>query len=74
MIIAYKTDNYTYDTIHLRLKMENGQELDINEDIPGWFIFKETLTSKLPGIDKFWEIKTMAPPFAESATIVYEKN
>ena len=73
-VVAYKTDNYTYDTIHLILKTDSGEELDIHEDIAGWYIFKNKLAENLIGIDELWELKTMSPPFAESITLVYEKT
>ncbi|NBW38288.1 MAG: hypothetical protein EBR30_25355 [Cytophagia bacterium] len=73
-VIAYKTDNYTYDTIHLLLSTANGDELSIHEEIAGWFIFKTKLNENLTGVDKLWELKVMSPPFATSVTLVYKKG
>ncbi|MES2132238.1 MAG: hypothetical protein V4506_07790 [Bacteroidota bacterium] len=73
-VIAYKTDNYYYDTIHLILKTDNGEEFYIHEDIAGWFIFKGKLSDNLIGMDKYWELKAMSPPFETSVTLVYEKG
>lgn len=73
-VTAYKTDNYAYDTIHLIIKTDNGEEFDIHEDTAGWFIFKDKLSDNLIGMNKFWELKAMSPTFEESVTIVYEKG
>jgi hypothetical protein len=73
-VMAYKTDNYTYDTIHLILRTDSGEEFDINEDTAGWYIFKNKLADNLIGIDKMWEFKAMLPPFAENMTLIYAKT
>lgn len=73
-VIAYKTDNYTYDTIHLLVSTGNGDEFNMHEEMAGWFIFKTKLNESLTGADKFWELKAMTPPFARSVTLVYEKG
>ena len=73
-IVAYKTDNFAYDTIHLVVKKQDGAELNINEDTPGWYIFKETMPDHLQGMDVLWELKVMKEAFALSPILVYEKG
>ena len=74
LIMAYKSDSFAYDTIHLVLGADNKTEFHIHEGTPGWFIFKDKLSSNLPGIDLLWEMKVMFPPFEESVTLVYERG
>lgn len=72
-IVAYKSDTYTFDTIHLQLTLTNGMAWNTNEDVPGWFIFTDKMETALTGIDKYWQIKTMGMPFEVNATLVYKR-
>ena len=72
-IVAYKTDQYTYDIIHLSIK-SGTSELDIHEDLDGWFVFKEKMQAHLKDINHHWEMEVMFPPFEQSATWVYNKG
>lgn len=72
-IVAYKTDNFAYDTIHLIIR-RGTEELNFNEETDGWFVFKERMGSSLKGINSKWELEVMFPPFEESATWVYKKG
>ena len=72
-IMAFKTDSFSYDTIHLIIKSDN-QELNIGEDTEGWFVFKNKLKAHLQPINSNWEFEVMFPPFEESATWVYKKG
>ena len=72
-IVAYKTDNFTYDTIHLIIR-RGKEELNFNEETDGWFVFKERMESNLKGINSKWELEVTFPPFEESATWVYKKG
>ena len=72
-IVAYKTDNFAYDTIHLIIR-SGAEELNFNEETDGWFVFKERMGANLKGINSKWELEVMFPPFEESATWVYKKG
>lgn len=73
-IIAYKTDNFTYDTIRFIIKKVDGTELNLSEDAQGWFVFTQKLEENLSGVDAAWFSKVMLPPFEENATWVYKKG
>ena len=72
-IIAFKTDSYTYDTIHLNIKSED-KELNIGENTEGWFVFKNKMKAFLHPINTKWEFEVMFPPFEESPTWVFKKG
>lgn len=73
-IMAYKSDNFSYDTVHLVLKKMSGEEMNINEDMDGYFVFKEKLKKNLSGINPIWDLEVIAEPFAENITKVYIKG
>ena len=72
-VIVYKTDNYVFDTMHLSIKTIDGNELDINEEIEGWYIFTKTLEEKL-NINPAWQLEVMFPAFETKPTCIYQKN
>lgn len=73
-IIAYKTDEFTTDTIHLVLKKADETELHFSEYVEDWFHFTEKLKENLPGIDKEWFRKVVTPAFETRETPVYKKG
>lgn len=73
-IIAFKSNNYTCDTVHLAVRKENGDELVFSEDTPGWFVFTDKIFECLPGSDAIWMLKVITPDFEESITSVYIKG
>ncbi len=73
-IKALKTDNMTFDTVHMIITTEDGRELCINEDMPVWRVFIEAMSSTLPGIHPNWEFKVTEKPCELCETIVYERD
>ncbi len=72
-IITYKTDNYIFDTIRLKIQTTNNDELDINEEMEGWYIFTKTLNEQLH-IDPIWQMDVMFPAFETNLKRIYQKN
>jgi hypothetical protein len=73
MVVAYKSDELTSDTIWLEFKSEDGDSVALPENAPEW----NRLASDLPiilegcqGIES-WYARVSQPPFETSHTVLY---
>lgn len=73
-VIAYKTDNYAYDTIYLSIILLSSEEWHLSEDTPGWHIFTKELELNLSGINPLWNFEVISPAFETNPTLVYKKG
>jgi hypothetical protein len=73
-VIAYKQDLVTVDRVCLELWSMVGEVAAINEDLPGFVIFREEMERALVGIDVDWWAKVVHTPFAENQTVIFRRS
>jgi hypothetical protein len=72
-IVAYKQDNFTWDTIWLRFERPEGTYISVPEEAVGWESLLRELPARLPGclsMEQWW-VPVAEMAFAESAIQLY---
>jgi hypothetical protein len=74
-IVAFKKDLLTEDVVCLELVLRgrDGGCFLISEDAEGFWDVADCLSSVLSGVSDDWMSAVIRPPFATSATIVYQR-
>ncbi len=75
-VTAFKRDLFIVDLICFELAFANETIRELNEEMLGWEEFRTSLETQLSGsrtLDS-WFQKVAQPPFAEDATVIYERN
>ena len=73
-ITAFKRDLFTTDLICFYFELENGDDIEFDEEMKGWQQFVEELACRLPGFMKDWWSKVVQPAFVENATVIYDSQ
>ncbi|WP_162823672.1 hypothetical protein [Lysobacter sp. TY2-98] len=72
-VVAWKQDNFTWDTIWLRFELVGERALDVPEDAVGWRSLADGLSRLLPGsaaLEEWWPAVAF-PAFAENVVQLY---
>src|SRR5581483_12425866 len=73
-VVAYKQDMGTYDTICQNIIIDDGFDMRLNEDTPGWFQFQVRLAQHIPQISMDWLINISTPAFQTNMTLLYDQE
>ena len=73
---AFKTDNFTTDTIWISFETKDGENISVPEDAEGWRDVADNLPLYLNGAMpiKTWFHQVAIPPFEENRQIIYERK
>ena len=78
-IVAFKTDNLTYDTIWVTIFTSNADQAPADAAFPdealGWLPVLEALPQHLPGCEPFesWFTEVAFPAFAENGRLIFQR-
>lgn len=73
-MLAYKTDDFTTDTICISIFCDDGIHFRITENTPGFSAFISKTNKHLQGINKTWFIDIMQPAFRMNLMLVYDRD
>jgi hypothetical protein len=73
---AFKSDNFTTDTIWISFETKNGENISVPEDAEGWQDAVDKLPSYLSGTKpvETWFNQVALPPFEENRQLIYERK
>jgi hypothetical protein len=74
--IAFKLDLFTVDCICIAFQLDEGTELQINEEMAGWNRLNDALPGLLPGSAPLvdWYVAVAFPAFEANLTRIYERE
>jgi len=72
-VTAYKTDEFSLDTIWLEFQARNGDAAALPENAPQWKQVASVLPAHFAGCPEFraWYPGVVQPPFASNLTVLY---
>ena len=72
-IVAWKEDNFTWDTLWLEFQLEDGSEVCVPEEAIGWRDLLRLLPEHISGMPKQedWWLGVVQPAFAPNVTQLY---
>lgn len=74
-IAAYKSDDFTYDTIWLEFNLPSkGEVFAINDNNEGFWDVVRTVKQIFPDSLQEWEQRVVQPPFARNWTELYQRG
>ena len=71
VIIAHKRDLITMDLICFDVLLDDGDLIEVNEEMYGFESLLAAMERNLPRFDKRWPDKVVEPPFAANQTVIY---
>jgi hypothetical protein len=69
-VVAYKIDNFTYDTIWLELRTSTNA-VHVRENMAGFFDVIATLRNRLCPFNEEWQSQVTLPPFETCLTVLF---
>jgi hypothetical protein len=74
-VFAFKQDLVAYDRIAMLIKMNDGLEIEMNEDMVGWKELVDALPAHLQNCRDFaeWYFEVAFPPFEPNLTLIYKR-
>ncbi len=72
-VVAYKTDEFSSDTVWLEFESEQGDSVALPEDAPEWNQVANDLPQHLPGCPDLssWRPRVLNPAFETNRTVLY---
>jgi hypothetical protein len=74
-IIAYKTDDFTSDTVRLEFRnYQEGPVFFVSEDNAGFWALVSEIKRIFPTSDQIWEKAVIQPPFEDNRTEIFRRS